>query len=205
MYHDVLPRVTSHPVLVVCHSLPQRGTEEHHLKQDRERSRSIVPVTPIIQIVIMISKHSKRDAIHEEKKDDSMYSHGEVVSDDGDVEVALSPHSPEDGGDEVAPSTTPSASTTASAAAKEEPPNKSWCRKLIDFYNEYDFLILLIVVILLAYAYPPLGADYLQPQITATWIAVMFIFCKFFIVHVLVALVPLGSLRFTTTHKHGST
>lgn len=33
-----------------------------------------------------------------------------------------------------------------------------------------------VIVILLAYAYPPIGAIYLAPQITATWIAVIFIF-----------------------------
>jgi hypothetical protein len=49
---------------------------------------------------------------------------------------------------------------------------KKWCK----FYSTNSFLILVIVAILLAYAYPPLGAIYLAPQITATWIAVMFIF-----------------------------
>jgi hypothetical protein len=122
---------------------------------------------------------SKRDTINEEKKDDSMYSHGEVVSEDCDVEVALTPDASKGNGDDVAPSITTTSSTTPAATAKEELPRKSWCRKLFDFYQEYDFLILLVAVILLAYAYPPLGATYLQPQITATWIAVMYIFCKF--------------------------
>jgi sodium/bile acid cotransporter 7 len=47
-----------------------------------------------------------------------------------------------------------------------------WCA----FYTTNSFLILVICAILLAYAYPPLGAVYLAPQITATWIAVVFIF-----------------------------
>ena len=47
-----------------------------------------------------------------------------------------------------------------------------WCT----IYNKHSFLILVICAILLAYAYPPIGAIYLAPQITATWIAVMFIF-----------------------------
>ena len=51
---------------------------------------------------------------------------------------------------------------------------KKWCK----FYNTNSFLILVICAILLAYAYPPLGAVYLAPQITATWIAVMFIFSE---------------------------
>jgi len=48
--------------------------------------------------------------------------------------------------------------------------------KWISIYTKHSFLILVICAILLAYAYPPLGAEYLQPQITATWIAVIFIF-----------------------------
>ena len=51
---------------------------------------------------------------------------------------------------------------------------KRWCK----FYAANSFLILVICAILLAYAYPPLGAVYLAPQITATWIAVMFIFSE---------------------------
>lgn len=49
---------------------------------------------------------------------------------------------------------------------------------LWQFYWANEFLILVVSAILLARAYPPLGADYLQPRITATWIAVVFIFCK---------------------------
>jgi sodium/bile acid cotransporter 7 len=37
-------------------------------------------------------------------------------------------------------------------------------------------LILIVLVILLAKLYPPLGAQYLAPDITATWLAVVFIF-----------------------------
>jgi len=47
---------------------------------------------------------------------------------------------------------------------------------LSSFYWENEFLVLVVLVILLAKAYPPLGAIYLAPQITATWIAVVFIF-----------------------------
>jgi sodium/bile acid cotransporter 7 len=63
-------------------------------------------------------------------------------------------------------------------ADNDEEPSKchSCCHKLIDFYFTYEFLILVVVVILLARAYPPLGAVYLAPQYTATWIAVIFIF-----------------------------
>lgn len=47
-----------------------------------------------------------------------------------------------------------------------------WCK----IYKKNDFIIQVIIAILLARAYPPLGAEYLQPQITSTWIAVLFIF-----------------------------
>jgi sodium/bile acid cotransporter 7 len=44
------------------------------------------------------------------------------------------------------------------------------------FYFANEFLVLVVTAILLARAYPPLGATYVQPQITATWIAVALIF-----------------------------
>lgn len=53
---------------------------------------------------------------------------------------------------------------------------RSWRKKAIAFYWENEFLILIILAIVLARAYPPLGAEYLHPEITATWIAVGFIF-----------------------------
>ncbi|KAL7487686.1 hypothetical protein ACHAW6_013267 [Cyclotella cf. meneghiniana] len=49
-------------------------------------------------------------------------------------------------------------------------------KKLHAFYAANNFLILIMCAILMAYVYPPLGAVYLAPQITATWIAVVFIF-----------------------------
>ncbi|GKY93559.1 hypothetical protein MPSEU_000323300 [Mayamaea pseudoterrestris] len=50
------------------------------------------------------------------------------------------------------------------------------CKCLTSFYMTYDFLILAVLAILLAKAYPPLGAIYLAPEITATWVAVIIIF-----------------------------
>lgn len=44
------------------------------------------------------------------------------------------------------------------------------------FYEDNEFLIHVVCAILLAKAYPPLGATYLAPEITATWLAVCFIF-----------------------------
>ena len=54
-------------------------------------------------------------------------------------------------------------------------------KRLWAFYAANNFLILIICAILMAYVYPPLGAVYLAPQITATWIAVVFIFSTCFI------------------------
>ncbi|KAL7541024.1 hypothetical protein ACHAXR_010570 [Thalassiosira sp. AJA248-18] len=56
------------------------------------------------------------------------------------------------------------------------PLHKRLYQKWQKIYATHSFLVLVICAILLAYAYPPLGATYLAPQITATWIAVMFIF-----------------------------
>lgn len=44
------------------------------------------------------------------------------------------------------------------------------------FYTKNSFLVMLLTAILLAYAYPPLGAIFFAPKITATWIAVILIF-----------------------------
>jgi hypothetical protein len=57
-------------------------------------------------------------------------------------------------------------------------PPSSFLARMMQCAYAYDFLIGLIVVIVLAKAYPPLGAKYLKPQITATWIAVIYIFRK---------------------------
>jgi solute carrier family 10 (sodium/bile acid cotransporter), member 7 len=53
----------------------------------------------------------------------------------------------------------------------------SKCRtKVNTFYWDNEFLILIVIAILIAKAYPPLGANYLKPDITSTWIAVIIIF-----------------------------
>lgn len=60
---------------------------------------------------------------------------------------------------------------------KAEPPQQpTLLKRLSNIYFTNEFLILIVVVICLARAYPPLGAVYLQPSITATWIAVIYIF-----------------------------
>lgn len=49
-------------------------------------------------------------------------------------------------------------------------------QRLTNFYFKYDFPILILLAIGLAKLYPPLGALYLAPQITASWVAVMIMF-----------------------------
>jgi len=46
----------------------------------------------------------------------------------------------------------------------------------IGFLQAYSFLFLIAAAIALAYVYPPLGAIYFCPSITASWISVVFIF-----------------------------
>lgn len=65
--------------------------------------------------------------------------------------------------------------------SEKKPVSSCFCtpqtrRRWIDFYWNNEFLILIVLVILLARLYPPLGAQYLAPDITATWLAVVFIF-----------------------------
>lgn len=48
--------------------------------------------------------------------------------------------------------------------------------KMCGIWATHSFLVMVVFAIIIAWAYPPLGADYLQPQITATWLAVIFIF-----------------------------
>jgi sodium/bile acid cotransporter 7 len=51
-----------------------------------------------------------------------------------------------------------------------------YMRSIFAFYFSNQFPLHIILAIVLARAYPPLGAEYLQPDITATWIAVAIIF-----------------------------
>mmetsp|Transcript_11381 Transcript_11381/g.17090 ORF Transcript_11381/g.17090 Transcript_11381/m.17090 type:complete len:389 (-) Transcript_11381:51-1217(-) len=48
--------------------------------------------------------------------------------------------------------------------------------KVSGIWATHSFLVMVVFAIIIAWAYPPLGADYLQPQVTATWVAVMIIF-----------------------------
>lgn len=72
-------------------------------------------------------------------------------------------------------------SSSSAAVGGEQSPSpsplhKRIYRRWVKFYHQNSFLILVTLAFLLAFAYPPLGAIYVQPQITAKWIAVIFIF-----------------------------
>ena len=60
--------------------------------------------------------------------------------------------------------------------AARDPPT---CKQLLwELYEKERLLLEVTVAIILAYLYPPLGAIYLFPEITAHWIAVIIIFCE---------------------------
>ncbi len=71
---------------------------------------------------------------------------------------------------------TASLSNTSSTDDEGTNQSSSFKQKFVEFYNAYEILILFVAAIFIARAYPPLGAKYLFPQITAKWIAVVFIF-----------------------------
>jgi sodium/bile acid cotransporter 7 len=51
--------------------------------------------------------------------------------------------------------------------------------RLYDFYEKFDFPIHVLIGILIAWLYPPLGAVYVAPMVTANWVAVCYIFVLF--------------------------
>lgn len=54
----------------------------------------------------------------------------------------------------------------------------SW-ETLIDFFNRNSLVVLIFCAITFSYIYPALGAVYLHPNITASWVAVLVIFCEY--------------------------
>jgi sodium/bile acid cotransporter 7 len=99
------------------------------------------------------------------------------------------------GGSDVSSSVEEASSNSSSSSSPSSPPTApphppssssllpptarraSSCRKKCnDAYTKNSFLILVIFAILFAYAYPPLGAIYLRPDVTSDWIAVVLIF-----------------------------
>lgn len=73
-------------------------------------------------------------------------------------------------------STTTTTNNVPSPTTTTETKQSTFRQSCIDFYWKYEFLILVVLSIALAKAYPPLGEDYLAKEITASWIAVIFIF-----------------------------
>lgn len=77
-----------------------------------------------------------------------------------------------------ATNSTPVEESQGDDVAEEEEPSESpsWPRRVLQFYWKHKFILLVAFGILMAKAYPKLGAVYLQPEITASWIAVCLIF-----------------------------
>jgi hypothetical protein len=65
--------------------------------------------------------------------------------------------------------------TTTRSKQQHNKVGKSW---LFNFYKKDSLLIDVLLVILIAKIYPRLGAEFLYPEITAHWVAVIVIFCK---------------------------
>ena len=61
-------------------------------------------------------------------------------------------------------------------ASTSEKKTVSFFAKCCKFFHAYEFPVLVLIAIVLAKAYPPLGAVYVAPDITAKWIAVIIIF-----------------------------
>ena len=61
---------------------------------------------------------------------------------------------------------------------EEEKRSSCWriARRVCQFYWNNEFTCSVVVAVLFAWIYPPLGAEYLAPKITSTWIGVMLIF-----------------------------
>lgn len=56
---------------------------------------------------------------------------------------------------------------------------KTWRQRISHLYEKESLLIEVTLAIVFAKIYPQLGAVYLFPEITAHWIAVVIIFCKY--------------------------
>ena len=66
--------------------------------------------------------------------------------------------------------------------SQQQETRPNWKTIVMELYKKDSLLIDVLVVILIAKIYPPLGAEYLFPEITAHWVAVIVIFCKYFYV-----------------------
>jgi len=99
-------------------------------------------------------------------------------AEENDEEEPLNNNYNDNASGKLAPEDDNKAPTPIEAETEAPKPSALCCVKnwLVGFYIANSFLILVLAAILLAKAYPPLGAKYLAPRITATWVAVMIIF-----------------------------
>lgn len=61
---------------------------------------------------------------------------------------------------------------------ENEATRQSWKELAVQFYKKDSLLIDVLLAIVVAKIYPRLGAEFLYPEITAHWVAVIVIFCK---------------------------
>mmetsp|Transcript_28619 Transcript_28619/g.33265 ORF Transcript_28619/g.33265 Transcript_28619/m.33265 type:complete len:419 (+) Transcript_28619:142-1398(+) len=102
------------------------------------------------------------------------------TSDFKDSDVALQYHIVRDSLDTISPIQSSSHDEKVAKAADlnddDTTQHLSWKENLWHFYKNESLLVEVAFAILLAYAYPRLGADFLFPDVTAHWIAVIIIF-----------------------------
>jgi cellulose synthase/poly-beta-1,6-N-acetylglucosamine synthase-like glycosyltransferase len=58
--------------------------------------------------------------------------------------------------------------------------NISIYQRMLQAIQANSLLAMISCAITLSYIYPPLGNEYLQPEITASWLAIIVIFCEFY-------------------------
>ena len=134
----------------VLNYLPPNLRQERRAGRDGDAHRETF--LPSDSVVVDGINHGRVDGLDDDDDDDE--AEGVGTSTEGDETDARTGTSPE----------------------KARPCHKRAWRRWRKIYAANSFLILVVCAILLALAYPPLGAVYLAPQITATWIAVVFIF-----------------------------
>ena len=69
-------------------------------------------------------------------------------------------------------------SSSDANGTNEASKTKTLYQRGVALYHKNQISILLCLAVLLAFAYPPLGADYLQPQIITRWIVVPYVLSK---------------------------
>ena len=132
----------------VLNSLPPNSRQERRAARDVVGNAHRETFLPSDSVVVDGINHGRVDGIDDDVDE---AGGGGTDGDEADAETGTSPE-------------------------KAKPCHKRAWKRWRKVYAANSFLILVVCAILLALAYPPLGAIYLAPQITATWIAVVFIF-----------------------------